>query len=118
MKSSSAVTDWNPCPHKKNALIKRVGEDIYQKYYLNSGNEARIKKAYNSRDPRLQQTVVTPYVPVDCYKPTMQEMPTRSVNNSVGTLKEQGTNGGDFWLDKRTSAFYCYRKYNEFEKVV
>jgi hypothetical protein len=31
-------------------------------------------------------------------------------------LKEQGTNGGDFWLDKRTSAFYCYRKYNEFEK--
>ncbi len=54
---------------QKNALIKRVGEDIYQKYYLNSGNEARIKKAYDNRDPRLQQTVVTPYVPVDCYKP-------------------------------------------------
>ena len=42
---------------QKNALIKRVGEDIYQKYYLNSGNEARIKKAYDNRDPRLQQTV-------------------------------------------------------------
>ena len=23
----------------------------------------------------------------------------------------QGTSGGDFWLDKRTSAYYCYRKY-------
>lgn len=29
---------------QKNALVKRVGEDIYQKYYLNSGNEARIKR--------------------------------------------------------------------------
>lgn len=26
----------------------------------------------------------------------------------------QGTSGGDFWLDKRTSAYYCYRKYVRF----
>ncbi|RGE81160.1 RagB/SusD family nutrient uptake outer membrane protein [Bacteroides ovatus] len=29
--------------------------------YLDSGNEARIKKAYESRDPRLQMAVITPY---------------------------------------------------------
>ena len=101
---------------QKNALIKRVGEDIYQKYYLNSGNEARIKKAYDSRDPRLQQTVVTPYVAVDCYKPNYAGDANQIGKQLRWPLKEQGTNGGDFWLDKRTSAFYCYRKYNEFEK--
>ena len=101
---------------QKNALIKRVGEDIYQKYYLNSGNEARIKKAYDNRDPRLQQTVVTPYVPVDCYKPNYAGDANQIGKQLRWPLKEQGTNGGDFWLDKRTSAFYCYRKYNEFEK--
>ena len=101
---------------QKNALVKRVGEDIYQKYYLNSGNEARIKKAYDSRDPRLQQTVVTPYVPVDCYKPNYAGDANQIGKQLRWPLKEQGTNGGDFWLDKRTSAFYCYRKYNEFEK--
>ena len=31
-------------------------------------------------------------------------------------LYQQGTSGGDFWLDKRTSAYYCYRKYVRFLK--
>lgn len=29
--------------------------------YLPTGNEARIKKAYDNRDPRLMMTVITPY---------------------------------------------------------
>ena len=29
--------------------------------YLDQGNEARIKKVYESRDPRLMQTYITPY---------------------------------------------------------
>jgi hypothetical protein len=32
-----------------------------QALYLPAGNEARIKKAYESRDPRLQMAVITPY---------------------------------------------------------
>ncbi len=30
-------------------------------HYLQEGNEARLRKAYTSRDPRLEQNVVTPY---------------------------------------------------------
>ena len=30
-------------------------------YYLPSGNEARIRKAYEQRDPRLEMSVITPY---------------------------------------------------------
>lgn len=33
--------------------------------YLPAGNEARIKAAYDSRDPRLAQTVITPYATYD-----------------------------------------------------
>lgn len=103
-------------PSQKEQVVSRVGQDIYNKYYLNSGNEARIKKAYDNRDPRLKQTVVTPYDPVDCY-----EANSNSGNTMVGKqlrwpLVERGTNGGDFWLDKRMSAFYCYKKYVDFEK--
>ena len=101
---------------QKKAVISRVGQDIYERYYLNSGNEARIKKAYDNRDSRLQQTVVTPYVQVNCYKPNYNGDENQIGKQMRWPLKSQGTNGGDFWLDKRTSAFYCYRKYNEFEK--
>ncbi len=48
----------------------RIGEKIMDKYYLNEGNEDRIKKAYQDRDPRLLQTVLTPYRPIDCYNPS------------------------------------------------
>lgn len=101
---------------EKSGVIARVGQDIYDKYYLNSGNEARIKEAYANRDPRLQQTVLTPYVPVNAYKPNYNGDANQIGKQARWPLKGQGTNGGDFWLDKRTSAFYCYRKYNEFEK--
>ena len=55
-------------------------------------------------------------MPVDCYKPNYAGDANQIGKQLRWPLKEQGTNGGDFWLDKRTSAFYCYRKYNEFEK--
>ncbi|MCU6771014.1 RagB/SusD family nutrient uptake outer membrane protein [Bacteroides cellulolyticus] len=103
-------------PKWKKAVINRIGQDVYDKYYLNDGNEERIKKAYDNRDPRLKQTIATPYEPIDCYKPNYN-------NNNVQKGKElrwpaisQGGDGGDLWLDKRTSAFYMYKKYNEFEK--
>lgn len=37
------------------------GQAIFDKYYLNIGNEARLRTAYDTRDPRLDQAVVTPY---------------------------------------------------------
>lgn len=96
---------------QKKSAINIIGADVFEKYYRNSGNEARIKAAYDNRDPRLKQSVVTPYEPVDCF--------TKNFNNNENMIGKQfrwplydrGTNGGDFWIDKRMSAFYCYRKY-------
>ena len=101
---------------QKTQAIGICGQDIFDRYYLDNGNEARIKAAYDKRDPRLKQTIVTPYEPVDCFTAGLN-----SNENMIGKqlrwpLYLQGTSGGDFWLDKRTSAYYCYRKYVRFLK--
>lgn len=45
------------------AKLKSEGADMSK--YLPNGNEARIKKAYANRDPRLMQTIITPYAEYD-----------------------------------------------------
>ena len=65
---------------QKTQAIGICGQDIFDRYYLDNGNENMIGKQL--RWP----------------------------------LYLQGTSGGDFWLDKRTSAYYCYRKYVRFLK--
>lgn len=100
-----------------NQVLGRVGQTIWNKYYLPTGNEERIKKAYENRDPRLKQTVITPYekIPLS-YTQNYNNDQNMVDKEARWPLVSQGTNKGDFWLDKRTSAFYCYKKYVEFEK--
>jgi len=43
---------------KKQQMVE-FGSDFTK--YLDQGNEARIKKAYEQRDPRLCQSIITPY---------------------------------------------------------
>lgn len=43
---------------EKNAMTDD-GADMSK--YLDNGNEARIKAVYESRDPRLMNTIITPY---------------------------------------------------------
>lgn len=101
----------------KTSAINLVGQSVYDKYYLDNGNEARIRKAYADRDPRLQQTVLTPYEPVSCYASDQYNGGENQIDKALRwPLYQQGTNGGDFWLDKRFSAFYCYRKFVKYLK--
>ena len=101
---------------QKNQAIDVCGQQAFNQYYLDDGNEARIRKAYENRDPRLKQLVVTPYDPVNCYCPGLNNNKVMVGKQFRWPLFQQGTNGGDFWLDKRVSAFYCYRKWVPFEK--
>ncbi len=100
----------------KTQAIGICGQDIFDRYYLDNGNEARIKAAYENRDPRLKQTIVTPYEPVDCFAAGFNGDENMIGKQLRWPLYQQGTSGGDFWLDKRTSAYYCYRKYVRFLK--
>ena len=94
---------------QKTQAIGICGQDIFDRYYLDNGNEARIKAAYDKRDPRLKQTIVTPYEPVDCFTAGLNGDENMIGKQLRWPLYLQGTSGGDFWLDKRTSAYYCYR---------
>lgn len=103
-------------PTQKKNAIDIIGESVFNKYYKDSGNEARIRAAYDSRDPRLKQSVLTPYEPVTCFSNGYnndEEMHNKALR---WPLVNQGTDNGDFWLDKRASAFYCYRKYVRYRK--
>lgn len=91
--------------------IEYCGQAAFDAYYLDSGNEARIKAAYDHRDPRLKKLCVTPYEPVDCYQPKLNGGQNMIGKQMRWPLYAQGTNGGDFWLDKRETAYYAYRKF-------
>ena len=99
-----------------NGIKERIGQDIINKYYIEDGNEERIKKAYENRDPRLKQTIFTPYSSANCYSPYYNS--GEPMENKVlrWPYIDRGGNGGDMWHDKRNSAYYIYKKYNETEK--
>lgn len=46
---------------QREKVISRISQEVYDKYYLDLGNEARLRTAYDNRDPRLDKAVVTPY---------------------------------------------------------
>lgn len=105
--------------HYKN-VVTNVSQAVMDKYYLVDGNEERIKKAYENRDPRLQMTVYTPYTSVDCYTPTQNNGEEMKGKVFRYPFANRGKDGGDLWHDKRKTAtwFYLYKKYNESKKGV
>lgn len=42
-------------------IMNAIEQGANMDYYLPNGNEARIRKAYENRDPRLEMSVITPY---------------------------------------------------------
>ena len=86
-------------------LAVKNGADMSK--YLPSGNEARLRKAYENRDPRLEATVITPYA---------------EYNGAIGskeytyTLRWPATNSDevepyDLRTDSQTLFYYLYRKF-------
>lgn len=49
----------NMTPEQKKAMAENQKADMSK--YMDVGNEARIKKAYENRDPRLTASIITPY---------------------------------------------------------
>ena len=100
-----------------NQARELCGLAVFDRYYLDEGNEARIKTAYDNRDPRLKMIVVTPYEPKDCYSPGWNNNQVAVGKQLRWPLYERGADGNgsgkDLWLDKRFTALYIYNKYVE-----
>lgn len=72
--------------------------------YLPGGNEERIKKAYEGRDPRLAASVITPYSNYLGVLGSDEIMTT-----STWPMVDQAI--GDLWTDSRTQFHYLHRKF-------
>ncbi len=72
--------------------------------YLPYGNEARIKKAYENRDPRLAASVITPY---STYLGVLGTDEILTVNRWPMVAQSIG----DLWTDSRTAFYYLHRKF-------
>lgn len=87
----------------KNAAKAGAKMDLY----LPQGNEARLRRAYDNRDPRLEQTVITPYAQ---YKGAIGS------TDHTYTLRwpcapSDEVEPYDLRTDSQTFFYYLYRKF-------
>jgi hypothetical protein len=86
------------------AARQALGADMTK--YLPTGNEARIKKAFENRDPRLAASVITPY---STYNGVFGSAPA-TVTSRFPYRAEAATNG-DLRTDTQAEFFYLHRKF-------
>jgi len=98
--------------------IEKVGQDIFDKYYLNSGNEARARQGYANRDPRLQETVIVTYTDVLCYRYDeqfchykQQRWPYAGRDNNERVVNgEYLCEHSDYYQCEQSTLWYIYKK--------
>ena len=97
-----------------NEAIANIGQDVFDKYYKDSGNEDRIRAAYNNRDPRLKAICLVPYDPYDTFKDLTDN------GGKVQKAKElrwpflsdlEGDDKGDYYIGGSNN-MYIFKKYS------
>lgn len=87
------------------ANMEAYGADMSK--YLDQGNEERIKKAYEDRDPRLMQSIITPYSTYDGNE--------AGIGNHTWTLRWpyilDAGEPYDIRTDTNSKVYYLWRKY-------
>lgn len=92
--------------------ISKIGKEIFDNYYLDSGNEARIRKAYENRDPRLKDIVLVPYDPYDTFKDASDNGGNIQIGKELRwPFLTEGNNGGDYYIGSFQNK-YVYKKYS------
>lgn len=106
-------SSWNSTEYATiRERISRIGQDVYDKYYLNDGNEDRIRKAYDNRDPRLKDIVLVPYDPYDTFKDATDNGGKIQIGKELRwPFLREGDDGGDYYLGDYQS-MYVYKKYS------
>lgn len=102
----------------RETSIQKIGKNIYDQYYLNSGNEARVLQAYANRDPRLQETVIVPYTDVLCYRYDEQFCHYKQNrwpyagrdNNETKVDGEYLCEHTDYYQCEQSTLWYIYKK--------
>lgn len=92
--------------------IRKIGQDIFDRYYLDDGNEARIRKAYSDRDPRLKDIVLVPYEPYDTFKDASDNGGKIQYGKELRwPFLVEGDDYGDYYIGNFNNK-YLYKKYS------
>lgn len=95
---------------QREKAIEHVGMDTWTKYYLDNGNEARLRTAYDGRDPRLDKVVVTPYKPYKMYN-TDNPGPINFVLRWPRFTRQDTVEYSDLWMEFSSNMMYAWYKY-------
>lgn len=96
--AGSKVEKYIALNDQRTLAISRVGQDVFDKYYLNIGNEARLLTAYENRDPRLGKAVVIPYKPYRMFVDTGLQ-PRPYVQRWPRFKRQDDVDNSDMWLE-------------------
>jgi hypothetical protein len=88
-------------------ITAATAKGLNMSLYLPTGNEARIKKAYENRDPRLNATIIVPY---STYLGRPQNGADQ-VYTSRWPARVENVPTLDLFTDTRSLFYYLYRKF-------
>ena len=95
-----------------NERIGSIGTDIFRQYYDPDGNEERVRQAYENRDPRLKDIVLTPYEPYDTFKYGTDNGGKIQIGKELRwPFLEEGDDYGDYYTGSLQN-MYVYKKYS------
>ncbi|MBQ0077596.1 MAG: RagB/SusD family nutrient uptake outer membrane protein [Bacteroidales bacterium] len=101
------LIDWKVA---RSGVSGRSTQDVWDTYYLDNGNEARLKACFANRDPRLAKLIMMPYEPfVSIAKRGGQ--PSVKVQRWPYIIPGNGDIPGDVWPEDRREFRYQYNKY-------
>jgi hypothetical protein len=93
---------------QREKVIGRVGQDIYDTYYIDLGNEAKLRTAYDTRDPRLDKMVITPYKQ---YRLFFADTPLMYQLRWPRFKRQDDVEDSDIWLELSANMVYSWYKY-------
>ncbi len=95
---------------QRDKAISRIGQTYWDKYYIDLGNEARLRTAYDTRDPRLNKLIVTPYKKYLMHN----EFVTAPINFQLRWpryAREDSVDDSDLWMEFSSNMMYAWHKY-------
>ncbi|MBQ0077592.1 MAG: RagB/SusD family nutrient uptake outer membrane protein [Bacteroidales bacterium] len=101
------LTEWNVA---KSGVIGRVSKEVWDTYYLDNGNEERLRSCFANRDPRLRKLVIMPYEPFYTCSNTGSKS-TLKTHRWPFIIAGNGDTEGDLWPEDRTRFRYEYNKF-------
>jgi len=95
---------------QRDKAISQIGDiEVYNKYYLNIGNEARLRTAYDTRDPRLDKLVCTPYKPYTMFNQYISA-PISFELRWPRFKRQDDVDDSDMWLEFSANMMYPWYK--------